>query len=204
MMYNFTIPMALMDYIPVICFGVAAVLLQMDLYGKMRKDAFAMFAAGTINIFLAGFLKATWKLLYAAGICDFAALNTMFLPTQSIGFLLAGVGIILMMTTKKRVMAAVAPPLFSGSVIFIMMMVLGLGSICTVLSIIAVKMKKKSAMVLFILAFVASMGMGAMSGQDVTQAWVNWVEQGINCAGQGMLMCGVLILHKAGLKDFQI
>ena len=80
----------------------------------------------------------------------------------------------------------------------------GCGSICTVLSIIAVKMKKKSAMVLFILAFAASMGMGAMSGQDVTQAWVNWVEQGINCAGQGMLMWGVLILHKAGLKDFQI
>ena len=203
-MYHFTIPMALMDYIPVAFFGVAALLLQLDLYGKMRKDAFAMFAAGTINIFLAGFLKATWKLLYAAGICDFAALNTMFLPVQSIGFLLAGVGIILMMTTKKNAMVAVAPPLFSGSVIFIMMMVLGLGSICTVLSIIAVKMKKKGAMVLFILAFAASMGMGAMSGQDVTQAWVNWVEQGINCAGQGMLMWGVLILHKAGLKDFQI
>lgn len=150
------------------------------------------------------FWQAFWKLLYAAGICDFAALNTMFLPVQSIGFLLAGVGIILMMTTKKNAMVAVAPPLFSGSVIFIMMMVLGLGSICTVLSIIAVKMKKKSAMVLFILAFAASMGMGAMSGQDVTQAWVNWVEQGINCAGQGMLMWGVLILHKAGLKDFQI
>lgn len=203
-MYHFTIPMALMDYIPVAFFGIAALLLQLDLYGKMRKDAFAMFAAGTINIFLAGFLKATWKLLYAAGICDFAALNTMFLPVQSIGFLLAGVGIILMMTTKKNAMVAVAPPLFSGSVIFIMMMVLGLGSICTVLSIIAVKMKKKGAMVLFILAFAASMGMGAMSGQDVTQAWVNWVEQGINCAGQGMLMWGVLILHKAGLKEFQI
>ena len=203
-MYHFSIPMALMDFVPVLCFGYAAALLQRDLYDKMRKSHFALFAAGTINIFAAGFLKATWKLLYAAGICDFAALNTMFLPTQSIGFLLAGVGIILMMTKKKQVMAAVAPPLFSGSVIFIMMMVLGLGSICTVLSIIAVKMKKKSAMVLFILAFVASMGMGAMSGQDVTQAWVNWVEQGINCAGQGMLMCGVLILHKAGLKDFQI
>ena len=200
-MYNFTIPMALMDYIPVAFFGVAALLLQLDLYGKMRKDAFAMFAAGTINIFLAGFLKATWKLLYAADICDFAALNTMFLPVQSIGFLLAGVGIILMMTAKKNAMAAVAPPLFSGSVIFIMMMVLGLGSICTVLSIIAVKMKKKSAMVLFILAFAASMGMGAMSGQNVTQAWVNWVEQGINCVGQGLLLAGTLVLHKAGLKN---
>ena len=203
-MYNFTIPMALMDYIPVICFGVAAVLLQRDLYGKMGKGAFALFAAGTINIFAAGFLKATWKLLYAAGICDFAALNTMFLPTQSIGFLLAGVGIILMMTTKKRVMAAVAPPLFSGSVIFIMMMVLGLGSICTCLSILSAKMKKKGVMVLFILAFLASMGMGAMSGQDSTQAWVNWTEQGINCVGQGLLMWGVILLDKAGLKEFKI
>lgn len=204
-MYSFTIPMALMDYIPVIFFGIAAALLQLDLYGKMRKDAFAMFAAGTINIFGAGFLKATWKLLYAAGICDFAALNSMFLPVQSIGFLLAGVGIALMMATKKQtVLAAVAPPVFSGSVIFIMMMVLGLGSICTVLSIIAVNMKKKRAAILFILAFLCSMGMGAMSGQDTTQAWVNWTEQGINCVGQGLLLWGTLILHKANLKEFQI
>lgn len=202
-MYNFTVPMALMDYIPVAFFGIAAVLLQMDLYSKMRKDACALFAAGTINIFAAGFLKATWKLLYAAGICDFQALNTMFLPVQSIGFLLAGIGIVLMLTTKKTVLLA-APPLFSGSVIFIMMMVLGLGSICTVLSILAVKMKKKSAMILFIAAFLCSMGMGAMSGQDVTQAWVNWVEQGINCLGQGLLLWGTVILHKAGLKDYTI
>ena len=201
-MYNFTIPMALVDYIPVIFFGIAAALLQLDLYGKMRKDAFAMFAAGTINIFAAGFLKATWKLLYAAGICDFQALNTMFLPVQSIGFLLAGIGIVLMLCSKKQVLLAAAPPVFSGSVIFIMMMVLGLGSICTVLSILAVKMKKKGAMVLFILTFLCSMGMGAMSGQDATQAWVNWTEQGINCVGQGLLLWGVLILHKAGLKDF--
>lgn len=203
-MYNFSIPMALVDYIPVLFFGVAAVLLQLDLYSKMRKDAFAMFAAGTINIFAAGFLKATWKLLYAAGICDFQALNTMFLPVQSIGFLLAGVGIAMMLLTKKKVLLAAAPPVFSGSVIFVMMMVLGLGSICTVLSILAVKMKKKGAMVLFILAFLCSMGMGAMSGQDVTQAWVNWTEQGINCVGQGLLMWGVLILHKAGLKEYQL
>lgn len=204
-MYNFSIPMALVDYIPVIFFGVAAALLQVDLYGKMRKDAFALFAAGTINIFAAGFLKATWKLLYAAGICDFQALNTMFLPVQSIGFLLAGFGIVLMLCAKKKAaILAVAPPVFSGSFIFIMMMVLGLGSICTCLSILAVKMKKKGAMVLFILAFLCSMGMGAMSGQDATQAWVNWTEQLINCVGQGLLMWGVLILHKTGLKEFEL
>lgn len=204
-MYNFTIPMALVDFIPVLCFGYAAALLQRDLYDKMRKSQFALFAAGTINIFAAGFLKALWKLLYAANICDFHALNTMFLPVQSIGFLLAGLGIVLMITSrKKQAVLLAAPPVFSGSVIFIMMMVLGLGSICTVLSILAVKMKKKGAMILFIAAFLCSMGMGAMSGQDATQAWVNWVEQGINCVGQGLLMWGVILLDRAGLKELTI
>lgn len=203
-MYNFTIPMALMDFVPVLCFGYAAALLQRDLYDKMRKSHFALFAAGTINIFTAGLLKAVWKLLYAAGVCDFHALNTMFLPVQSIGFLLAGLGIVLMMTIRKKVMLAAAPPVFSGSVIFIMMMVLGLGAICTCLSIIAVKMKKKAAMALFILAFLCSMGMGAMSGQDTTLSWVNWTEQGINCVGQGLLMWGVIILDRAGLRELKL
>ena len=200
-MYHFSIPMVLVDFFPVLFFGYAAALLQLDLYGKMRKDAFAMFAAGTINIFAAGVCKALWKLLYAAGICDFQVLNHMFLPVQSIGFLLSGIGIVLLLTYRKQVLLSAAPPVFSGSMIFIMMMVLGLGSICTCLSILAVKLKKKWVMILFILAFLASMGMGAMAGQDVTQAWVNWVEQGINCVGQGLLMCGVILLHKAGLKE---
>lgn len=203
-MYHFSIPMALVDFLPVLFFGYAAALLQRDLYDKMRKSHFALFAAGTINIFAAGFLKATWKLLYAAGICDFQALNSMFLPVQSIGFLLAGLGIALMLTTRKKVLLAAAPPVFSGSIVFIMMMVLGLGSICTCLSILAVKMKRKGAMVLFILAFLCSMGMGAMSGQDATQAWVNWTEQSINCVGQVLLMLGVITLDKAGLKEYQI
>ena len=202
-MYNVTVPMALMDYIPVFFFGYAAALLQRDLYDKMRKSHFALFAAGTVNIFAAGFLKALWKLLYALGICDFHALNTMFLPVQSLGFLLAGIGIV-MMLLKKPMPFLAAPPVFSGSVIFIMMMVLGLGSVCTVLSIIAVRMKKKAAAVLFIAAFLCSMGMGAMSGQDASLAWVNWVEQSINCVGQGLLMWGVILLDKAGLKEFTL
>ena len=79
--YEFSVSMALVDFIPVILFGVSAVLLQRDLYSKMPKYAFACVAAGTIDAFLAGFLKALWKLLYAIGCCDFHVLNTMFLPT---------------------------------------------------------------------------------------------------------------------------
>lgn len=203
-MYDVSVPMALVDYIPVVLFGWAAVLLQRDLYRRMPKYAFACFAAGTINIFIAGLLKATWKLLYAAGICDFQVFNTMFLPTQSIGFLLAGLGIVLMLTGRRRAALAVAPPVFSGSFIFITMMVLGLGAICASLSVLSARMKKKGAIVLFALSFLCSMAMGYLSSRDSTAAAVNWIEQGVNCAGQGLMLWGVLVLHRAGLKERNI
>ena len=203
-MCEFTVPMALVDYIPVLLFGAAAVLLQRDLYSKMPKYAFACFAAGTINLFIAGFLKATWKLLYALGTCDFQALNTMFLPTQSIGFLLAGLGVVLMLAGRKLRVLAVVPPVFSGTMLFISMMVLGLGTICTGLSIVAVRMKKSSAALLFVLSFLCSMGMGYLSSRDAASAAVNWIEQGVNCVGQGAMLLGALTLHRAGLRDYQL
>ena len=202
-MYDVSVPMALVDYIPVAFFAVAAVLLQRDLYSKMPKYAFACFAAGTINIFMAGFLKATWKLLYAAEVCDFQALNTLFLPTQSLGFLLAGLGMVLMLSRRKRALMATAPPVFSGSFLFITMMVLGLGAICACLSILAARLKKKGAVVLFVLSFICSMAMGYLSSRDSTQAAVNWIEQGVNCVGQGLFMAGALVLHRGGLREYQ-
>ena len=72
--------MGLMDFVPVAFFAVTAVILLRDLYNKMVKGAYALLAAGTINVFTAGFCKALWKLLYAANICDFSALEHMFLP----------------------------------------------------------------------------------------------------------------------------
>ena len=202
-MYNFTIPMALMDYVPVIFFGITAVLLLRDLYNKMFKGAYALLAAGAVNVFMAGFCKATWKLLYAAGICDFVALEEMFMPVNSLGLLFVGLSLIGMIIWKRKSAAlSVAPVAFTTSMPFIMMMVVGLGGLCTGLSILSAKMKKAPVMILFILSFVCAMAMGYMSSQDSTQSWVNWVEQSINTVSQLCLMLGVIVLHKAGLKDW--
>ena len=201
-MYNFTVSMALMDYVPVIFFGVTAVLLLRDLYNKMSKGAYTMLAAGSVNVFTAGFSKATWKLLYAANICDFVALEELFMPVNSLGLLLVGISLVLMVAAKKKTAAlSVAPVPFVSSMPFIMMMVLGLGGMCAGLSIVSAKMKKAPVMILFILSFVCAMGMGYMSSQDSTQSWVNWVEQSINTVSQLCLMLGVIVLHKAGLKE---
>ena len=202
-MYNFTVPMALMDYIPVLFFGITAVLLLRDLYNKMFKGAYALLAAGSVNVFLAGFCKATWKLLYAANICDFVALEEMFMPVNSLGLLFVGLSLMGMIIWKRKsVMLSAAPVAFTSSMPFIMMMVLGLGGLCAGLSILAAKMKKAPAIILFVLSFVCAMAMGYMSSQDSKQSWVNWVEQSINTVSQLCLMLGVIFLHKKGLKDW--
>lgn len=202
-MYHFSIPMALMDFVPVIFFGVSAVLLLRDLYNKMFKGAYALLAAGSVNVFMAGFCKALWKLLYAANICDFVALEEMFMPVNSIGLLFVGLSLIGMLCWKKKgAVLSVAPPVFASSMPFIMMMVVGLGGLCAGLSVVATKMKKGPTMALFILSFVCAMAMGYMSSQDSTLGWVNWAEQSINTVSQLCLMLGVIALHKNGLKDW--
>ena len=64
-------------------------------------------------------------------------------------------------------------------------------------------LKKHSAIMIFALSFVCSMGMGYMSSQDSTSAIINWIEQGINCVGQGLMLAGAAVLHKAGLKEWK-
>ena len=204
-MYHFTIPMALMDYLPVLFFGVTAVILLRDLYNKMCRGAYALLSAGSVMVFLAGFCKATWKLLYAANICDFVVLEQMFLPVNSLGLLFVGLSLVGMLCRKgKCATLSVAPVAYTSSMPFIMLMVVGLGGMCASLSILSAKMKKAPVMALFILSFVCAMGMGFMSSQDSTLAWVNWAEQGINCLSQGCLMAGVLLLHKAGLQAWRL
>ncbi len=206
-MKDFSVAMALVDYIPVIFFAIATLMLQFDLYNKMSKIAFALFAAGTIDVFAAGALKATYKLLYAAGVCDFEALNAMFFPVQSIGFLLAGLGMIAMLCykqEKKTAVFAVAPAVYSGTFLFVGLMVAGLGCMNAGLCYLAAKLKKKSAIVLFVLSFVCSLCMGYLSSQDFAQASMNWIAEGVNVVGQGSLLGGAWMLHKAGLSEYQL
>ena len=204
-MHDFSVAMGLMDFVPVAFFAVTSMILLGDLYNKMCKGVFALFSAGSINVFLAGFCKALWKLLYAANICDFQPLEQIFLPVNSIGLLLVGMSLILMLCRKIKnvTVLSAAPAVVSGSLVFIMMMVLGLGGMCAAMSILAAKLKKKGTVVLFVLSFVCAMGMGYMSSQDSSLAWVNWVEQSINTVSQLCLMLGTVALHKAGLAEYR-
>lgn len=198
--------MALADFIPVVFFVAASVILMRDLYNKMSKGAFALFAAGTIDVSFAGALKATYKLLYAAGVCDFFPLNNMFFPVQSIGFLLAGIGVIAMLChrQKSEVVLAAAPPVFSGTFVFVGLMVAGLGMLDAVLCVLSVKLKKPALIAAFVLSFVCSLGMGYLSSKDFAEASMNWIAEGVNIIGQGALLAGAILAHKHGLRELKL
>lgn len=198
---DFSVPMALVDYIPVIFFAIASVILMRDLYNKMSNGAFALFSAGVIDVTVAGALKATWKLLYALGVCNFEALDAMFFPVQSIGFLLAGIGILAMLIhrQKENSLMAAAPAVFSGTFVFVGLMVAGLGIMDTVLCIISAKLRKPALIAVFVLSFVCSLCMGYLSSKNFAEASMNWIAEGVNVAGQGAFLLGSVLLHKAGL-----
>lgn len=200
-----TVPMALVDYIPVCCFLIASIVLQRTLYAEMSKGAFALFAAGTIMVFVAGFFKATWKLLYAFGICDFQALNQSFFPMQSTGFLLAGLGCVALAFFRQQadggqsaLAGAAAPAAFKGAFVFVAAMVAGVALMDFSLAKIARKRGAALAATLFAVAFVFALGMGYLSSKDFANPAMNWIAEGVNVCGQAIFLVASIILARKG------
>lgn len=220
-----TVPMAIVDFIPVVMFFVATVILQKDLFNKMSKGAFALLAAGSIMVFLGGFYKALWKMLYALNICDFVSLDASFFPMQGPGFLLVFLGL----TTlgKKRfgpisrnsdtsdadtsdstssgigtgTALAVAPAVYKSNLIFIVMQVVGFGGIQYCMVRLSLFLKKKLPIALFILSFIFSLGMGYLGAKFDETSAMHWLAQLTNILSQGCFLWGALILHHAGLAQ---
>jgi hypothetical protein len=194
-MKEFSIPMALVDYIPVVFFLLGMLIIAKDLKHAMNKIAFALFVLGAGFVTVAGFLKATYKLLYALGAGDFTWMSSQFFSNQAFGFLLAGVGLAVgVMNLKKNRTYALIPTMGLVGI-----MVVGLGAMDAGLCFLANKLKKRSALVCFIVSFFLCLGMGYLSSKNFDKAYMNWIAQGVNLVGQLLLFAGAKILHNAGL-----
>ena len=238
-MKDFSVVMSLVDYIPVALFEAATVILIRDMYNKMSKGAFALFAAGTIDVICAGILKATYKLMYALGLCDFEALSNVFFPMQSLGFMLAGIGMLALLCHRQTPSSesaepkkasktstiisfvflafavvsllihgdnktGIAPAYFSGTFVFVALMIIGLGLMDTGLCIMAKKVGKPALMVLFIISFFLCLGMGYLSSKDFSGSAMNWIAEFVNTCGQGTLLIGAILLHKNGFEELRL
>ncbi len=202
-MNGITVSMAIVDFIPVVLFFAAAVLLQRDLYNKMVKGAYALLATGSIMVLLGGFFKALWKILYALNICDYTLLDESFFPLQGSGFLLVFLALIGMFTNYNRTqfMGVGVVPVYTSSMPFVVVQVLGYGGAQWCLCVMSVKMKQRLAAVLFIVSFVFMLGMGYLSAVFDDTSSMHWLAQCTNVISQGAFLSGTWLLHKNGLGD---
>lgn len=200
-MENYSVIMALVDLIPVALFFVASMYLLETLKNLLEGWKDLVFKSGIMMIFIAGLLKAIWKIFAALGWFDFYPLNNMFLPLQAIGFIFVGCSLLAMAIKEKRIYS-VAPltllPAYGGSVIFLALMTLGQALITTSLCLIAQKRGRKVCFVFFILSFVASMSMGGLAVLEgkLSVSLFNWIEELVNVTSQGSLLIGSILLTK--------
>lgn len=201
-MGGISVSMAVVDFIPVVFFFAATVLLLKDLYNKMVKGTYALLAAGSIMVLIGGIYKALWKILYALNICDFPALDTSLFTFQGPGFLLVFAALAGMFTKKNKncvTLHSAAVPVVVSNMPFIVLQIIGCTGVQGSLIAVSVKMKKKLPVVCFILAFIFMMGMGYLGAKFDDSSSMHWLAQCTNIISQSALYVGVLLLHKAGL-----
>ena len=221
---DYSVIMGIVDLLPVALFAVAGCIIIKELFNVLKKPFAVMVCSGITLSLTAGTFKAIWKILLSFGVCDFYPFDVMFMPTQSLGFILMGVGLLSLLFQKKEKGAAnvkaIAMPLVlillegtivpkeNGSIAFIAMLIIGELMIATSLSYLAIKNKNWVCLIMFIVSCIALIVMGAMKplseklSMDVATA--NWVEESINIVAQGTLLIGVLLLSKKGFMAFKV
>ena len=200
-MKEFSVVMGLVDYIPVILFTYGCSIVIRDIKEKMSTPAYVAFVSGTALVAVAGMLKATYKLLYALGITGFVWMSDQFFANQSIGFLIAGIGILAHVFKKYSKKKKTKAYSFIPTMGLVALMLIGVSAIDLSLAYLASKKKKTSAIVCLFVSFILTLMMGYLSSRDFDKAAMNWIAQFTNIFAQGFFCWGISILHKAGLKD---
>ena len=220
---DYSLVMGIIDLVPVILFTLAGCIIIKVMFNVLKKPFAVMLCSGVTLSLTAGLFKAIWKILLSLNICDFYPFNVMFMPTQSLGFVLIGVGLISLLFDKQKrnentAAISVLPLLFfavlatpakqvDGSVAFIAMLVIGEIMIAITLCFLAVKNKKWLCLVLFIISFMGLMVMGAMkplsTKMNLTVTAANWIEESVNIIAQATLLVGCYLLNKVGFFHYQ-
>lgn len=223
-MKEYSIPMAVFDLLPVVFFIAGTMTIAGDMKQKMTLPSRILFVGGSWIVGAAGLLKALYKLAYSTGLGDPAWMSGQFFYNQAFGFLLAGVGLTLAVTRLDKAQVGGADSSGSGSnsdgadsgssgsglgklysivpipvMALVGIMVAGLAALDASLCFLAARLKKRKALVLFIVSFFLCLGMGYLSSKNFEKASMNWIAEGVNAVGQLAFLAGCGILHEAGL-----
>ncbi len=198
-MKEFTVPMALFDIVPVALFFISAVRIGMDVGKHAGIVNMIFYWAGAGVVTCAGCFKALYKLAYAVGAGDILWMNDQFFPNQTLGFLLIGSSLLFSLRGINDKKSSPGNMAVIPTMGLVGISVVGLCAMFAALCRYAAKLKKTSAIVIFVISFFLSLCMGYLSSRNFDTAAMNWIAQCVNTAAQLMLCIGSMILHKAGL-----
>ena len=199
-MKDFNVPMALFDLVPVILFFAASFIIGADLGKRMPLPNKVLYYVGFILVTAAGALKALYKLIYAVGYGSIDWMNDQFFTSQSIGFVLTGAALLISLKKQNKNRGSdTRHYAFLPVGVLVGMSVTGLFAMFAALCKYAAELKKKSAIVLLVMSFILSLGMGYLSSRNFDGAGINWVAQTINSFAQLTYLIGAVILHKSAL-----
>ena len=195
----YSIELCLLDFVPSLAFLVGALfLVRMARLARGRRCAWLMMS-GTLLIFLSGTLKAIWKLLYTTGVGDVRIFSEAQFVLLAPGFLLLLASIVAL-TRGERFVAGAGGRLTVVALAVWKIPFLIVTTLCSIgayglLTYIACCRGARLAGALFILAVVCLFAMSGMAGSEQTVAR-QWIEQGINSAGQSAFVTGSFLLYR--------
>jgi hypothetical protein len=197
-METYPISLALFDFVPTLAFLVGAFfLVRISLICRGNRTG-RMVMAGTLLVFLGGFFKATWKLLYTTGTADIVWMNQGQFVFSAIGFLGMCVAVILMVRGRKKADASKAGPVMAMAawkIPFLFVMTVASLGAEGILATLAFRRKARAAAIGFVIGVLGILAMGALASAEQTIV-MQWVEESVNTVGQLGFMAGCILLYQ--------
>lgn len=196
--------MALTDYIPVILFFIASIYLIRFTKRNAKTIFTTLLILGSSLVFLGGFIKASWKLIYAIFDVSFIWMRNiqfMLLAPGTMFIFISVLSIALLQKPKK-----IAPSTLNslgGTPFFIpLLTTLTLSTAGYLISLMVLAKRRNCIISVFMygIYFVIMLIMGANSNKGDFEL-INWICQAINSLGMAALLIGHYRLNKADLDN---
>lgn len=205
MVENYPLSLALFDFVPVAFFGIGAYFLVRMAVIMCGDRCRFLAIAGSLLIFLGGFSKAIWKLLFTIGVGDFQFLSEIQFVLVAPGFFLLLLVVIKMGRSERpenKIATSSMMAIATWKIPLLIIMTLTSMGVQGILTYIAFGRKARAAAAGFIVAFLCLVGMGAMASGEQTLTR-QWIEQSVNALGQLGFMLGCILLHQ-NVKNGQL
>lgn len=195
---TYPLALALFDFVPVAFFLIGAIFLVRISMHICGLHCGRLAILGSLLIFLGGFLKAIWKLLFTIGVGDFQLLSESQFPLVAPGFLILLIAVIMMARSDRETRSNKPSPMLlmaTWKIPFLIVMTLTSMGVQGILTYVSFQRNAKLAAIGFIVAFLGLVGMGALASGEQTLAR-QWIEQSVNTVGQLGFMVGSILFHQ--------